>query len=104
MVACGVQGLLVDGSGELPGAGSAGDGHACLTLAFAVRAIHDDLAVSSDGGLLAQRARRRDACVETFVQHARAPIMSSTHEHAFLELCCAPDLELAAMVWLSILW
>ena len=32
---------------------------------FAVRAINDDPAVSSDGGLLAQRARRRDACVET---------------------------------------
>ena len=28
VVACGVQGPLVDGSGELPGAGSAGDGHA----------------------------------------------------------------------------
>ena len=29
VVACGVQGPLVDGGGELPGAGSAGDGHAC---------------------------------------------------------------------------
>ena len=28
VVACGVQGPLVDGSGKLPGAGSAGDGHA----------------------------------------------------------------------------
>ena len=28
VVACGIQGPLVDGGGELPGAGSAGDGHA----------------------------------------------------------------------------
>ena len=28
VVACGVQGPLVDGGGELLGAGSAGDGHA----------------------------------------------------------------------------
>ena len=40
VVACGVQGPLVDGSGKLPGAGSAGDGHACLPFA-PVRAIHD---------------------------------------------------------------
>ena len=33
VVACGVQGPLVDGSGKLPGAGSAGDGHACLPCA-----------------------------------------------------------------------
>ena len=98
VVACGVQGPLVDGGGELPGAGSSGDGHACLPCALAVRAINDDPAVSSDGGLLAQRARRRDACVETPVQQARTPIMSGTHGHAFLELCYASDSELAAAV------
>ena len=53
----------------------------------------------SEGGLLAQRARRRcDTCVETLVQQARAPIMIGTHGHAFLELCCSSDSELAAMV------
>ena len=56
-------------------------------------------AVSSDGGLLAQRVRRRCvACVETLVQQARTPIMSGTHGHVFLELCCASDSELAAAV------
>ena len=53
VVACGVPGPLVDGSGELHGAGFAGDGHACLPRALAVRAINDDPAVSSEGGLLA---------------------------------------------------
>ena len=52
MVPCGVQGPLVGGGGELLGAGSAGDGHACL-LCAPVRAINDDPAVSSDGDLLA---------------------------------------------------
>ena len=47
---------------------------------------------------LAQRARRRDACVETLVQQARTPITSGTHGHAFLELCCASDSEFAAVV------
>ena len=62
VVACGV----VAGRGELPGSSSAGDGHACLPRALAVRAINDDPAVSSEGGLLAQRVRRRCvACVET---------------------------------------
>ena len=62
------------------------------------RAINDDPVVTSEGGLLAQRARRRcDTCVETLVQQARAPITSSTHGHAFLELCCASDSELAAL-------
>ena len=70
----------------------------CLPRALAVRAIHDDPAVSSDGGLLAQRARRRDACVETLVQQARALIMSGTHGHVFLELCCVSDSELATAV------
>ena len=97
VVACGVQGPLVDGSGELPGAGSAGDGHACLPCA-PVRAIHDDSTVPSDGGLLAQRARRRDACVETLVQQAPAQIVIGTRGHAFLELCCSSDSELAAVV------
>ena len=85
--------------GELPGAGSAGDGHTCLPRALAVRAINDDPVVSSDGGLLAQRARRRcDTSVETLVQQARTPTMSSTHGHAFLELCYASDSELATAV------
>ena len=98
VVACGVQGPLVDGGGELPGAGSAGDGHACLPCA-PVRAINDDPVVTSEGGLLAQRARRRcDTCVETLVQQARTPTMSSPHGHAFLELCYASDSEVAAVV------
>ena len=46
-------------SGELPGSSSVSDGHACLPRALAVRAINDDPAVSSDGGLAAQRTRRR---------------------------------------------
>ena len=92
VVACGV----VAGRGEL-GSSSVGDGHACLPRALAVRAIHDD-PVSSDGGLLAQRARRRDACVETLEHQARALITSGTHGHMFLELCCASDSELAAAV------
>ena len=95
VVACGV----VAGGGELPGSSSVGDGHACLPRALAVRAINDDPAVSSDGGLLAQRTRRRCvACVETLVQQARALIMSGIHGHVFLELCCASDSELAAAV------
>ena len=94
VVACGV----VAGRGELPGSSSVSDGHACFPRAFAVRAIHDDPAVSSDGGLLAQRARRRDACVETLVQQARALLMSGIHGRVFLELRCASDSELAAAV------
>ena len=62
------------GGGEFPGTGGAGDGHACLPHVLAIRAINDDPAVSSDGGLLAKRARRRDACVETLVQQTRALI------------------------------
>ena len=90
--ACGV----VARSGELPGSSSVSDGHACLPRALAVRAINDDPAVSSDGGLAGQRTRRRCvACVETLVQQARALIMSGTHGHVFLELCCASDSELA---------
>ena len=51
-----------------------------------VRAINDDPVVTSEGGLLAQRARRRwDTYVETLVQQARTPITSSTHGDAFLE-------------------
>ena len=98
VVACGVQGPLVDGGDELPGAGSAGDGHACLPCA-PVRAINDDNVVTSEGGLLAQRASRRcDTCVEILVQQARMPIMSGIHGCAFLELCCASDSEVAAVV------
>ena len=93
VVACGV----VAGSGEVPGSSSVSDGHACLPRALAVRAMNDDPAVSSDGGLFVQRARRRCvACVETLVQQARALIISSTHGHVFLELCCASDSELVA--------
>ena len=48
---------------------------------------------------MAQRARRScDTCVDTLVQQARAPIMIGTHGHAFLELCCTSDPELAAVV------
>ena len=94
VVACGV----VAGRGELPGSSSVSDGHACLPRALAVRAIHDDPAVSSDGDLLAQRARRRCvACVETLVQQARTLLMSGIHGHVFLELRCASDSELAAV-------
>ena len=50
-------------------------------------------------GFAVQFGRRRCvACVEILVQQARTPIMSSTHGHAFLELCCALDSELAAGV------
>ena len=48
VVACGVQGPLVDGGGELLGAGSAGVGHACLPCS-PVRAIDDDPVVTSEG-------------------------------------------------------
>ena len=66
---------------------------------LAVRAIHDDPAVSSEGGLLAQRARRRcDTCVETLVHQARTPITSGIHGLVFLELRCALDSEVAAVV------
>ena len=95
VVACGV----VAGSGELLGSSSVSDGHACLPRALAGRAFNDDPAVSSACGLAAQRSRRRCvACVETLVQQARALIMSGTHGHVFLELCCASDSELAAAV------
>ena len=95
VVACGV----VAGSGELPGSSSVSDGHACVPRALVVRAINDDPAVSSDGGLAAQRSRRRCvACVETLLQQARALIKTGTHGHVFLELCCASDSELAAAV------
>ena len=77
--------MSFSGSGELPGSSPAGDGHACLPRALAVRAINDDPAVSSDGGLLAQRTRRRCvACVETLVQQARSQIVSGIHGHVFL--------------------
>ena len=90
--------------GEPSGSSSVGDGHACLPRA-PVRAINDDPVVSSDGRLLAKRARRRcDTCVGTPVQQTRTPIMSGTHGHAFLELCCASDLELAALVVEGTLW
>ena len=95
VVACGV----VPGRGEVLGSSSVGDGHACLPRVLAVRAIHDDPAVSSDGGLLAQRARRRCvACIETLLQQARALLKRGTHGHVFWELCCALDSELAAAV------
>ena len=34
VVACGVQGPSVDGGGELPGTGSAGNGHACRVVSW----------------------------------------------------------------------
>ena len=78
---------------------NSGDGHACSPRALAVRATNDEIVVTSEGGLLAQRARRRCvACVETLVQQARAPIMIGTHGHAFLELCYASESEVAAVV------
>ena len=86
VVACGV----VAGRCELPGSSYVSDGHACLPRALVGRAIHDDPAVSSDGGLLAQRARRRDACVETLVQQARTLFMSDIHG--------ASDSEMVAVV------
>ena len=68
-------------------------------VALAVRAIHDDPVVSSDGGLLAQRARRRDACVETLVQQARTLLMRWHPWTCVLGVVlCASDSELAAAV------
>ena len=86
---------VMAGSGELPGSSSVGDGHAWLPCA-PVRAIHDDRVVLSDGGLLAQHARRR--CVaydETLVQQART-LTISIQEHAFLDLCRVSGSEVAA--------
>ena len=83
VVACGV----VAGSGELLGTSFVGDGHAWIPCA-PVRAIDDDRVVLSDGGLLAQRARRR--CVpydETLVRQARTSMLSGVLGHAFLDLC-----------------
>ena len=74
VVACGVVATMVDGCGELPGARSAGDGHACLPRALAVRVIHHDPAVSSDGGSLGSACSPPRVCVETLVQQARTPI------------------------------
>ena len=91
-------GSLCRWGGELLGAGSAGGGHACLPCA-PVRAINNDPVVMSEGGLLAQRARRRcDTCVETLVQQARTPITSGIHGLVFLELCYPSDSEVAAVV------
>ena len=93
VVACG----FVAEIGELLGSTPAGDGHACLQRPLAVRVIRDDSAVSSEDGIEAQRACRRcAACVEILGPQARAPITRSSHERAFLELCCASDPELAA--------
>ena len=89
---------VVAGSGELPGSSSVGDAHAWIPCA-PVRAINDDPAVSSDGGLLAQRARRRCvAYVETLVRQARTSILSGVLGHAFLDLCRVSDSEVAAVV------
>ena len=102
MVACGVVASMVDWGGELPGAGSARDGHACLPRALAVRVIHHDPAVSSDGGLLALRARRRKVSVETLAQQARTPNLSGILGHVFLELrpfCKAHDVVVD--IWVS---
>ena len=103
VVACGVQGPLVDGGGELPGAGSAGDGHACLPCA-PVRAINNDPVVTSEGGLSAQRTRRRcDTCVETLVQRARTPTMSSTMDMCSWS-CVVHRIQRWLPWWLSTLW
>ena len=86
------------GSGDLPGSSSVGDGHAWLPCA-PVRAIHDDRVVLSDGGLLAQRARRRClAYVETLVRQARTSMLSGVLGHVFLDLCRVSDSEVAAGV------
>ena len=89
---------VVAGSGELPGSSSVGDGHAWIPCA-PVRAINDDRVVLSDGGLLAQRARRR--CVaydETLVRQVRTSMLSGVLGHAFLDLCRVSDSEVAAVV------
>eukprot|EP00974_Lingulodinium_polyedra_P024938 2411873-Lingulodinium_polyedra.AAC.1 len=93
VVACGP----VARSGELSGSALDGDVHAATPRALPARAINHD-AATSDGGLQALRARHRDATVETLVQQARALILTGTHGHVLLELCCAPDSELAAAV------
>ena len=64
-----------------------------------VRATNDDRFVLSDGGLLAQRARRR--CVaydETLVRQARTSMLSGVLGHAFLDLCRVSDSEVTAVV------
>ena len=70
--------------------------------ALAVRAIDDDPAVSSDGGLMAQwlsvLAVAALPAMRLSYQHARTLILSGTHGHVFLELCCASDSVLAAAV------
>ena len=60
--------------------------------------MHHDAVASSDMVIVALRARRRKVCVETLVQQARTPMSSGIHGHAFLELCCASDSEVAAVV------
>ena len=89
VVACG----FVAESGEL-GSTLAGGGHACLQRAIAVRVIRDDSGVSNEEGIEAQCACV--ACAEILGPQARTPMMRSPHEHAFLELLCASDSELAA--------
>ena len=61
--------------------------------------FNDDRVILSDGGLLAQRARRR--CVaydETLVRQARTSMLSGVLGHAFLDLCRVSDSEVAAGV------
>ena len=84
---------VVAGSGELLGSSSVGDGHAWIPCA-PVRAINDDRVVLSDGGLLAQCARRRCvAYVETLVRQSRTSMLSGVLGHAFLDLCRVSDSE-----------
>ena len=84
---CGV----VSEGGRAPGAGTR-----LSTASLAVRVIHHDPAVSSDGGLLAQRARRRCvACVEILVQASSSTNYELTPmDISSLELCCASGSEL----------
>ena len=65
---------VVAGGGELPGSSSVSDGHPCLPRALAVRAM------------------------TTLRVTVVSLIVSGTHGHVFLELCCASDSELAAPV------
>ena len=83
MVACGV----VAGRGELSGSSSVGDGHAGLPRALAVRAIHDDPAVSSDGGLLVQRAHSELAA--SVVEHSVAIRVTSFEDLQLVSTRCA---------------
>ena len=60
--------------------------------------------VLSDGGLLAQRARRRRVAYdEILVRQARTSMLRGVLGHVFLDLCRVSDSEVAAVVE-STLW